>query len=153
MILEDHLVVVHHHEVAVLVEFASCHFFGILKFYRSGCSVSRVCESLLSKIGAFCVDGVETAVRHDYFTAHFEEIRIVAFETQWNRTNRFYVCSDIVALRSVATSYSLDEQSVFVGETYGNAVELQLAYKFDFFFDGFLYASDEILNFFNIIGV
>ena len=106
--------VVHHHIVAVIVEFSAGYFLAVLQFKRSSGSVARVGEEVVASLGAGFVQSVETLEGHHNFAAHLEKVGIVAVKSQRNGVDGAHVGGHVVALDAVATGHGADEHPVFI---------------------------------------
>ncbi len=141
------------HLVQHAVQTAAGHLGRGLQLERAGRGVARIGEERLARGFAFGVEPVERGVGHEDFAPDFEVVGpVVAVEPQGHRADRAHVGRHVVALRAVAPRHGAHEASVFVGERYGRAVELQLAHVFgrpDLPFD----AGDEFVEFVGRVGV
>ena len=114
---------VHHHVIAVVVEFAAGHFLAVLQFKRSRSGIAWVGKKVVSSLGTGFVESVETLERHHDFAAHLEEVGEIAVQLEWHGVNGLYVGGHVIALGAVATGDGADEHTLFILQADAESVE------------------------------
>ena len=101
---------------------------GIELAQAARCGIARIGKRLVTGLAGFCVEFLETCLRHENLAAHLEQGRIVFSEQlQGNGFDSAHVAGHVLTPFAVTPCCTLDETAVFISQADGETVKFRFS--------------------------